>query len=123
MTVLPLDGAAGHRLCALPLRGGRAAANGGLAVVEQVPFAPAVDFGVAPGFDPLRAERFEAHHWITAGPAVRYTRKGALASPLGDGSRAISVTGTRMPCPGILQEREGVRLQGLGHVSGSVRFG
>ncbi|BAS17554.1 hypothetical protein AHiyo8_58570 [Arthrobacter sp. Hiyo8] len=31
------------------------------------------------------------------GPAVRYTWNGALASPLGDGSRAISVTGTRIP--------------------------
>ncbi|CAH0316950.1 hypothetical protein SRABI128_04719 [Microbacterium sp. Bi128] len=34
------------------------------------------------------------------GPAVRYTRNGGFRMPPGEGSRAISVTGTRMPCSG-----------------------
>ncbi len=41
------------------------------------------------------------------GPAVRYTRNGALAAPPGESASAISVTGTRMPCSAsVVKARE-----------------
>ena len=63
---LAVDGTAGHRPGALPLGGRRAAAHGGLAVVEQVPFPAVVRLGVCPGRNPFRTERLQAHHRIAA---------------------------------------------------------
>ena len=96
-----VDGAAGHRPRALPLRGRRAAAHGRLAVVEQVPFPAAVRLGVRPRLNPRRPERLQAHHRIAARtrPCGR-PGTARSAAPSGEGSRAISVTGTRRPCSG-----------------------
>ncbi len=108
-----VDGAAGHRLCPLPLGGGCAAAHCGLAVVEQVPFAAAVGLGVTTGCDPLRAERVEAHHRIAA-------RAGRTVGPewpvcLAVGRRLQRNLGHGNPDPGgfIADKRQRVGLERL----------